>query len=88
MSGSEQQIQQLNNWINRSRGYQVSSSVLEAAIVEADDETATLLHLTRWAEVALLIYETEQLVEVAIAAGFSLPGSGISVAGFIDPDHK
>jgi len=38
----------------RSRGYQVSSTVLEAAIVEADDETAMLLQMTRRAEVVVL----------------------------------
>lgn len=52
----EERLQALSGFSEdmRSRGFQVSSTVLDAAIVEADDETAMLLQLTRGAEVVLL----------------------------------
>jgi GntR family transcriptional regulator len=38
----------------RSRGFQVSSTILDAALVEADDEIAMLMQLTRGAEIVHL----------------------------------
>jgi len=52
----EERLQSLNGFSKdmRSRGYQVSSRVLEAAIIDADDEIAMLLHMTRGAKIFLL----------------------------------
>ena len=52
----EEQLQSLSGFSEdmRSRGYQVSSTVLEAAIIDADDKTAMMLHTTRGTKVVLL----------------------------------
>jgi GntR family transcriptional regulator len=52
----EERLQSLSGFSEdmRSRGYQVSSSVLKSVIIKADDETATLLQLNRGAEVVHL----------------------------------
>lgn len=59
----------------------ISGEIHTINIIPTEGQSGTEVYISN------LIDETEHLVEIATAAGFSLQGIGISVAGFIDPDH-
>jgi glucokinase len=74
-------------------GIDIGGTTTKLALVNSAGDIANIItlntegHTESDAYIKSLVNETEQLVEDAIASGLTLLGIGISVAGFIDPEH-
>lgn len=74
-------------------GIDIGGTTTKLALVDSCGEIHTLNTIPTEGQIGTEVYvtnlldETDQLVEFANSAGFSLQGIGISVAGFIDPAH-
>jgi glucokinase len=79
--------------VNYAIGIDIGGTTTKFALVDAagDIHNMNTIDTNRKtvskAYIISLVEETEKLVEDAIAAGTPLRGIGISVAGFVDPDH-